>query len=107
MSCARDPSAEAGEGVEDLSGRCAAILSNGKRCPNTALPGSRFCGVQAHQELAEREARGEDLTGSVVTIGAPDDEEPGEAEAEGEETEVGEAEVVAEAAVEEESPSAS
>src|SRR6201988_1933897 len=29
----------------DLSGRCGAILSNGKRCPNAALPGSRFCGV--------------------------------------------------------------
>jgi N utilization substance protein A len=42
-----------GEGgdVEDLSGRCAAILSNGKRCPNAALPGSRFCGVAAHQAL--------------------------------------------------------
>ena len=35
-----------------LSGRCAAILSNGKRCPNASLPGSRFCGVPAHQELA-------------------------------------------------------
>jgi transcription termination/antitermination protein NusA len=37
---------------EDFSGRCAAILSNGKRCPNTALPGSKYCGVPAHQELA-------------------------------------------------------
>jgi N utilization substance protein A len=37
--------------VEDTSGRCAAILSNGKRCPNAALPGSRFCGVPAHQAL--------------------------------------------------------
>jgi N utilization substance protein A len=40
-----------GEGAEDFSGRCAAILANGKRCPNAALPGSRFCGVPAHQEL--------------------------------------------------------
>ena len=40
-----------GEGGEDFSGRCAAILANGKRCPNAALPGSRFCGVPAHQEL--------------------------------------------------------
>jgi N utilization substance protein A len=39
-----------GEG-EDFSGRCAAILSNGKRCPNAALPGSRFCGVPTHQAL--------------------------------------------------------
>jgi N utilization substance protein A len=37
---------------EEYSGRCAAILSNGKRCPNAALPGSRYCGVPAHQELA-------------------------------------------------------
>ena len=38
-------------GAEDFSGRCAAILANGKRCPNAALPASRFCGVPAHQEL--------------------------------------------------------
>ena len=29
----------------DFSGRCAAILSNGKRCPNASLPGSKYCGV--------------------------------------------------------------
>jgi transcription termination/antitermination protein NusA len=55
-----------GEDSEEFTGRCAAILSNGKRCPNASLPGSRFCGVAAHQELAAREERGEDLTGSVV-----------------------------------------
>ena len=33
-----------------------AILANGKRCPNAAVPGSRFCGIPAHRELAEREA---------------------------------------------------
>src|SRR5213075_355681 len=36
----------------DISGRCAAVLANGKRCPNAALPGSKYCGVPAHQELA-------------------------------------------------------
>ena len=40
---------------EEYSGRCAAVLSNGKRCPNAALPGSRYCGVPAHQELASVE----------------------------------------------------
>jgi transcription termination/antitermination protein NusA len=40
-----------GEG-EEFTGRCAAVLSNGKRCPNEALPGSRYCGLPAHQELA-------------------------------------------------------
>jgi N utilization substance protein A len=51
----------AGEGDEDteFTGRCAAILSTGKRCPNAALPGSRYCGVAAHQELAKKEAAGE------------------------------------------------
>jgi transcription termination/antitermination protein NusA len=44
-----------GEQGEDFSGRCAAILSNGKRCPNTALPGSKYCGVPAHQALATAE----------------------------------------------------
>src|SRR5215212_2730817 len=38
----------------DVSGRCAAVLTNGKRCPNAALPGSKYCGVAAHQELANR-----------------------------------------------------
>jgi N utilization substance protein A len=41
-----------GEAGEDFSGRCGAILANGKRCPNAALPGSKYCGVPAHQELA-------------------------------------------------------
>ena len=36
----------------DFSGRCSAILSNGKRCPNASLPGSKYCGVPAHQALA-------------------------------------------------------
>jgi N utilization substance protein A len=41
------------EEEEALSGRCAAILANGKRCPNAALPGSRYCGLPAHQALAD------------------------------------------------------
>jgi N utilization substance protein A len=41
--------------TEEFSGRCAAILSNGKRCPNAALPGSKYCGVTAHQALASAE----------------------------------------------------
>jgi N utilization substance protein A len=38
------------EGAE-FSGRCAALLSNGKRCPNAALAGTLYCGVPAHQAL--------------------------------------------------------
>jgi len=37
---------------EEVQGRCAAILSNGRRCPNAALPGSRYCGLEMHQALA-------------------------------------------------------
>src|ERR687885_4887 len=44
------------DGDEEFTGRCSAILSNGKRCPNAALPGSRFCGVPAHQALEGQEA---------------------------------------------------
>jgi N utilization substance protein A len=42
------------EGDTEFTGRCGAVLSSGKRCPNAALPGSRYCGVPAHQELALR-----------------------------------------------------
>jgi N utilization substance protein A len=40
------------EGAEDADGRCAAVLSAGRRCPNAALPGSRYCGLPQHQALA-------------------------------------------------------
>jgi transcription termination/antitermination protein NusA len=61
-----------GEEGEDISGRCSAILTNGKRCPNAALPGSRFCGVPAHQAL---EGTGSDRVG-----GEPEPEETEEVE---------------------------
>jgi N utilization substance protein A len=64
-----------GEEGEDFSGRCAAILSNGKRCPNAALPGTRFCGIPAHTALAEREARGETVEEAVPIAGTEPEEE--------------------------------
>jgi N utilization substance protein A len=63
---------EGGDG-EDSSGRCAAVLTNGKRCPNTALPGSRYCGVPAHQELALHEPNEED--NPIVAESEPELEE--------------------------------
>ena len=42
---------EMGYAEEDVAGRCACILANGKRCPNASLPGSRYCGLPAHQAL--------------------------------------------------------
>ncbi len=57
-----------GEG-EEFSGRCAAILSNGKRCPNASLPGSKYCGVPAHQALAATDSDDEE---PVVTEPEPE-----------------------------------
>src|SRR5438105_12735579 len=56
-------------GGEEYSDRCAAVLANGKRCPNAALPGSRYCGVPAHQELALHAA---DDAEPVVTESDPE-----------------------------------
>jgi transcription termination/antitermination protein NusA len=47
--------AEMGYEEEEVSGRCAAILANGKRCPNASLPGSRYCGIPAHQGLEDKD----------------------------------------------------
>jgi len=40
---------------DDASGRCAAVNRNGRRCPNAALPGSRYCGLPAHQAMEAKE----------------------------------------------------
>ena len=106
------------EGAGDFSGRCAALLSNGKRCPNAALPGTRYCGVPAHQALADdptaaargaavglgsAETAGDEAIeaegGGVATVAVVEEaiEEVEDAVAEGELT-VEEAGVVAEAA---------
>jgi len=69
-----------GEGDVDFSGRCAAILANGKRCPNTSLPGSRFCGVPAHQELAKIEAETGEYAPGTVTPTMPEPAEAAEDE---------------------------
>ncbi len=37
---------------ETFDGRCSAVLSAGRRCPNAALPNSHYCGLPTHQALA-------------------------------------------------------
>jgi len=49
------------ESEDDMTGRCQAVLSTGRRCPNAALAGSRYCGLPAHQEL---EGTGTDQVGA-------------------------------------------
>ncbi|HZA89813.1 MAG TPA: transcription termination factor NusA, partial [Solirubrobacterales bacterium] len=56
------------EGAEDADGRCAAVLSAGRRCPNAALSGSRYCGLPQHQALARFDT-------NQVTVLAPLSEE--------------------------------
>jgi N utilization substance protein A len=53
---------------EDTGGRCAAILANSRRCPNAALPGSRYCGLPTHQALADKD------TDQVAAAGPQGDE---------------------------------
>jgi N utilization substance protein A len=43
------------EGEEQSDGRCMAVLSNGRRCPNAAIPGSTYCGLPQHQALSRFE----------------------------------------------------
>src|SRR3954466_3452534 len=66
-------------GETEFTGRCSAVLSTGKRCPNAALPGSRYCGVPAHQEPPHKEAA---LPADVPAAEAPlaSQEEVAEAE---------------------------
>ena len=63
---------------ETATGRCAAILTNGRRCPNAALPGSRYCGLPPHQALVDQEgdqlsAAADDDAGDEI---APESVEP-------------------------------
>ena len=86
------------QGGGDFSGRCAALLSNGKRCPNAALPGTRYCGVPAHQALADdptAAARGAAVPLSDRTAEAADDADA-ETEGGGVATEIAVAEEVLE-----------
>jgi N utilization substance protein A len=55
---------------EDYSGRCAAVLSNGKRCPNASLAGSRYCGVPAHQALTAVEGATADVAAEHMEVEA-------------------------------------
>jgi N utilization substance protein A len=57
---------EEGE-VDD--GRCAAVLSAGRRCPNASLEGSRFCGLPQHQALTRF------ATNQVTVLAALSDDE--------------------------------
>src|SRR4051794_20280277 len=93
----------AGAEGEEFTGRCSAVLSNGKRCPNEALPGSRYCGLPAHQELALHDTDDTELIVAEAdpALEAAADEAPPEAESLGAESL---ADVPTEAALDSEAP---
>jgi transcription termination/antitermination protein NusA len=63
------------DGEEQVSdGRCHAILANGRRCPNSSLAGSRYCGLPAHQALVDYD------TDDVTVLTGEDEEEEQEFE---------------------------
>jgi N utilization substance protein A len=57
------------QGEEEFDGRCLAVLSNGRRCPNAAIAGSTYCGLPQHQALSRFE------TSQVAVLGGLTDEE--------------------------------
>jgi N utilization substance protein A len=57
------------EGEEAADGRCKAVMTTGRRCPNAALQGSQYCGLPQHQALAKFG------TNQVAVLGSLSDEE--------------------------------
>ena len=49
---AREESEHDYEGEEEFDGRCMAVLSSGRRCPNAAVGGSTYCQLPQHQALS-------------------------------------------------------
>jgi transcription termination/antitermination protein NusA len=96
------------EGAEEVDGRCAAVLSAGRRCPNASLPGSRYCGIPQHQALARFDTNQVTVLAAlseseIATLADPDaDEAEVRALVERAEAEFAEEEVAAEEAAEEE-----
>jgi N utilization substance protein A len=72
------------EGEEQADGRCMAVLSNGRRCPNAAIPGSTYCGLPQHQSLSRFETSQTavlaDLSEAEVAILADPDADEGQVE---------------------------
>src|SRR5690606_34030915 len=72
------------EGEEAFDGRCMAVLSNGRRCPNAAIPGSTYCGLPQHQALSRFETSQVAILGPIseteVAILADPDADEGQVE---------------------------
>jgi N utilization substance protein A len=45
-------------------------MSTGRRCPNAALPGSRYCGLDSHQALANQPT--DQVGGATAVVDPPE-----------------------------------
>jgi len=54
------------EGEEAFDGRCMAVLTTGRRCPNAAIGGSTYCGLPQHQALSRFETNQMAILGAVA-----------------------------------------
>jgi N utilization substance protein A len=62
-----EESDEFGDEMDAGVSRCAAMLRTGKRCPNAAVPPTRYCALPAHSRLAGLEATlGRPLTAEEI-----------------------------------------
>jgi N utilization substance protein A len=52
-------------GEEQSDGRCMAVLSNGRRCPNAAIAESTYCGLPQHQALSRFQTNQMAILGAV------------------------------------------
>jgi N utilization substance protein A len=68
-----EESDEFGDEAEAGVARCAAMLRTGKRCPNAAVPPTRYCALAAHSRLAGLETSlGRPLTAEEVEQASTD-----------------------------------
>src|SRR3954447_1158742 len=72
------------EGEENFDGRCMAVLTTGRRCPNAAIPASTYCGLPQHQALSRFETSQvailSDLSQAELAILADPDADQGQVE---------------------------
>jgi N utilization substance protein A len=54
------------EGEETFDGRCMAVLTTGRRCPNAAIGGSTYCGLPQHQALSRFETNQMAILGPIA-----------------------------------------
>jgi len=54
------------EGEETFDGRCMAVLTTGRRCPNAAIGGSTYCGLPQHQALSRFQTNQMSILGPVA-----------------------------------------